>query len=370
MVSSRRTGAQHFDVIVIGGGQAGLSVGYHLARRGLRFLILDAHDRVGDSWRKRWDSLRLFTPARFDALVGMPFPLPDHEFPTHEQMADYLEKYAEHFELPIRHRARVESLTHKDGKYVVRGSGFELEADQVIVAMASYQVPRRPAFTEALDSRIVQMHSSEYRNVEQLRSGDTLIVGAANSGAEIALDLARNGKSALLAGRDVGQVAFRIASFWGRWLLGPLLLRFIFHHVLTVRTPIGRKARLKMQGAAVPLIRTLAQDLVEAGIARCARVKGVEAGLPVLEDGTRCDVANVIWCTGFHPGFSWIELPIFDENGRPRHEAGIVPSAPGLYFVGLHFLYAVSSTMIHGVGRDAARIVGAAAKRAAMSEKS
>ncbi len=367
-VSTRQT-AQPLDVIVIGGGQAGLSVGYYLARHDLRFVILDANERVGDSWRKRWDSLKLFTPARFDALVGLPFPAPDDEFPTREQMADYLESYAKHFDLPVRSGMCVESLSKRNGRYVVRANGVEVEADQVVVAMASYQQPHLPALATELSKNIFQLHSRDYKNPAQLREGPVLIVGAGNSGAEIAMDLARAGRTVSLAGRDTGEVPFEVGSFWGRWLLGPLLLRFVFHYILTIRTPIGRKARPKILSGGGPLIRTRKSDLRAAGATRCARVSGVQDGMPQLDDGSRLEVANVIWCTGFHPGFSWVDLPVLDQKGEPKHVGGIVPSEPGLYFVGLHFLYSMSSTMIHGVGRDAARIVRALAKRARAATK-
>jgi putative flavoprotein involved in K+ transport len=352
----RHPNHERYDVIVIGGGQAGLSVGYYLARRGLPFVILDAHDRVGDSWRQRWDSLRLFTPARFDALVGMPFPAPADAFPTRDEMADYLEAYAKRFQLPVRNRMRVESLTQRDGRFVVRASGHELHADQVVVAMASYQRPRTPELAASLQRDIVQLHSSAYRNPEQLRAGPVLLVGAGNSGAEIAIELAKQGRDVSLAGRSTGEAPFRMTSFWGRWLGARLLLRFVFHRLLTIRTPMGRKARPKILSRGVPLIRTRRDDLLAAGVRLVPRVSDARGGLPLLEDGQQLDVANVIWCTGFHPGFSWIDLPIFDENGAPKHEGGVVAEQPGLYFVGLNFLYSMSSGMIHGVGRDAARI--------------
>jgi putative flavoprotein involved in K+ transport len=356
--------AVHYDVVVIGGGQAGLSVGYYLAQRGLRFLILDAHERVGDSWRKRWDSLKLFTPARFDSLVGLPFPLPGDAFPTRGQMADYLEQYAEHFELPVQTGVRIDSLTQCDeGGYSIKAGQREFHADQVVVAMASYQQPRIPALARELRSDVLQLHSSEYRSPKQLRDGPVLIVGAGNSGAEIGLELARAGRKVFLSGRDTGQVPFRIASFWGKWLLAPLLLRLVFHRLLTIATPIGRRLRPKILAGGGPLIRTRLVDLLRAGVLRCAGVERVRDGLPVLTDGSALTVANVIWCTGYRPGFSWIQLPIFDDRHEPEHVGGEVPHAPGLYFVGLHFLYSMSSTMIHGVGRDAARIVKKLAAR-------
>jgi putative flavoprotein involved in K+ transport len=355
------------DVIVIGGGQAGLSVGYYLAKRGLRFVILDANLRVGDSWRKRWDSLKLFTPARFDALDGLPFPLDPNAFPTHQQMADYLESYAAHFNLPVRSGVRVESLTKRDGRYVVKANGLELEADQVVVAMASYQQGRLPELARQLRPDTLQLHSSAYRNPEQLREGPVLLVGAGNSGAEIGLELAKLGRKVWLSGRDTGKVPVRITGFWGTRLFGPLILRFLFHRLLTIATPFGRKARAKMMKGGTPLIRTQQPDLLAVGVERCARVSETRAGQPMLADGTVLDVANVIWCTGYDPGFSWIKLPVFDDHGEPQHWGGVVKDQPGLYFVGLHFLYSMSSTMIHGVGRDARRIVATLAKQARVS---
>jgi putative flavoprotein involved in K+ transport len=358
-------GREHFDVVIVGAGQAGLSVGYHLAQRGrgLRFVILDAEQRIGDVWRRRWDSLRLFTPARFDSLDGMPFPAPPSYFPTKDEMADYLEAYAKRFALPVRGGCRVDKLWKQGGRYVLRAGDAEIEADQVVIAMASYQGGRVPAFASELSPDIVQLHSSQYRRPGQLRDGAVLLAGAGNSGAEIAVDVAR-GRRVLMSGRDTGHVPFRLGGLLGRLLLTRLVLRVFFHRVLTVRTKIGRKRRPKMLHAGAPLIRTRPQELAAAGVERVARVVGVRDGKPLLADGRILDVNNVVWCTGYHPGLSWVDLPIFDDQGEPLHEEGVVKSQPGLYFVGLHFLFAMSSTMIHGVGRDAARIVDAAVSRA------
>ncbi len=231
---------------------------------------------------------------------------------------------------------------------------LRLEAEHVVVAMANWQSPRVPPFARQLNPGMVQLHSSEYRNPSQLRDGGVLIVGAGNSGAEIALEVA-NEHPTWMSGRDTGHIPFRIEGLAARILLRPLF-RFIFHRVLTVNTPIGRKVRPKLltkEGDA--LIRIKPNDLTSAGIERVPRVVAVRDGLPVLEDGRTLKVANVVWCTGFHPSFSWIDLPIFGEEG-PIHERGVVANEPGLYFVGLHFLYAASSGMIQGVGRDAAYI--------------
>jgi putative flavoprotein involved in K+ transport len=357
------TGREIFDVIVIGAGQAGLSVGYHLSQTDARFVILDANERIGDSWRKRWDSLRVFTPAKLDGLDGMPFPAPRNYFPTKDEMADYLASYAARFALPVRNGVRVEKLFKRGSRYVVKTGTAELEAEQVVIAMATYQRPKRPGFAASLSDDIAQMHSHDYKNLAQLKPGGVLLVGAGNSGADIGIETARGGHPTWLAGPDTGHVPFRPEGFFGRNLLMPLVLRFVFHRLLTIRTPLGRKARPKMISKGAPLIRVKPKDLAAAGVERVARVVGVQDGRPALADGRTLDVANVIWCSGFDPGFDWIDLPVFGAGGELLHRGGMVASQPGLYFVGLTFLYSMSSSMIHGVGRDAARIVEAIAAR-------
>lgn len=363
---SRRVGPvprrERLDVVVIGGGQAGLSVGYHLAKTGLRFVILDASERVGDPWRQRWDSLRLFTRAEFDGLDGMPFPAPPSYFPTKDEMADYLEAYAARFELPVRNGFRVDYLRREGERYVVRAGNDELEADQVVVAMANYQRPVVPDFARKLDPGIVQLHSSEYRRPSQLQEGSVLIVGAGNSGAEIAMELAGT-HCVWLSGRSTGHLPFRIDGWLGRLFLVRFVLRFLFHRVLTVKTPLGRRIRPEVVCKGGPLIRTKPRDLEEAGVERASRMAGVRRGLPLMQDGRVLEVDNVVWCTGFDPGFTWIDVPVFDSEGQLLHEQGVATRSPGLYFVGLHFLYSISSAMIHGVGRDAARVVGAIVSR-------
>ena len=347
---------ERIQTVVIGGGQAGLSVGYHLARRKLPFVILDAHARIGDNWRERWDSLRLFTAARYDGLAGQPFPASPTKFPTKNEMADYLEAYAKRFSLPVRSGVKVDRLSRRGRTFVVSAGDREIEADQVVVAMSNYQVPRVPGFGKDLDPAIVQLHSIDYKNQAQLRDGGVLIVGAGNSGAEIAVETVRKGHHVWLSGRGTGHVPFRVDGLAGRTILVRLVLRVLFHRILTVDTPLGRKVRPKVTSQGGPLIRVKPNDLTAAGVERVPRVAGVKDGKPLLDDGRVLDVANVIWCTGFHPGFSWIDLPVFGADGEPLHQRGIAASEPGLYFVGLHFLYAFSSTMIHGVGRDADRV--------------
>jgi putative flavoprotein involved in K+ transport len=361
MASAQNT--TRVETVVIGGGQAGLSVGYHLAQQGIPFVILDAHSRIGDAWRTRWDSLRLFTPARYDGLPGLRFPAKGDEFPSKDQMADFLESYAAHFNLPVRTGMKVDKLSRKDGRFVVNAGGASFEAENVVVAMGSHQKPRVPAFARELDPKIVQLHSLDYRNPSQLKDGGVLIVGVGNSGADIALEVARTHRT-WLAGKESGHVPFRNESFAGRFIL-VRIVRFIGHHVLTVNTPIGRRLRPKLRFQAAPLIRVKPQDLLAAGIERVSRLTGTKDGRPLLDDGRLLDVENVIWCTGFTNGFSWIDLPIFGADGEPIYDRGIVPTVPGLYFVGLNFLYAMTSDTVTGVGRDAKRAVDAIAARVA-----
>lgn len=347
--------------VVIGGGQAGLAVGYHLARSGVRFLILDAGSRVGDAWRNRWDSLRLFTPARYAGLPGFRFPARGDSFPTKQEMADYLEAYSRHFHLPIRTGVRVDRVSRRGDRFYVSAGAEEFEAENVIIAMANYQKPRTPDFAKTLHPSIQQIHSADYRNPSQLQAGKVLIVGAGNSAADIAIELSRT-HATLMSGKESGYVPFPIESFFFRFF-GIRIVRFLGHHILSLATPIGRKLRPKMLHRSAPLVRVKPADLVAAGVERVPRVVDVSNGKPLLADGRIVDVQNVIWCTGYHPGFSWIDLPVFEANGDPVHDRGIVSRVPGLFFVGLHYLYSMTSATIVGVSRDAKRIVKAVLAR-------
>ena len=345
------------DVAVIGAGQAGLSVGYHLKRRGIDHIILEGAPRIGEVWRNRWNSLRLFTPAKFDALDGYRFPAHKDAFPTKDEMADYLEGYAAKFDLPVRVNEPVRRLCKTNGRFRLVTRDRVYEADRVVVAAASYQKPRLPGFAKDLDPQVFQMHSHEYRNPAQLPSGPVLLVGAGNSGAEIAMDLART-HQVYLAGRDVGHVPFDISSFMARKLLVRLVIRGLFHRLLTMRTPMGRKFRSKMHGHGMPLIRIRPGQLERAGVRRIGKITAIRDGKAVSDDGKAVSFQSVIWCTGFHSGFDWIDLPVLDDHGEPRQRFGKATDVGGLYFAGLHFQYAVSSTMVAGVGRDARRVAG------------
>jgi putative flavoprotein involved in K+ transport len=355
---------RHYDVetLIIGGGQAGLAVGYHLAKLSLPFLIVDANRRIGDAWRNRWDSLRLFSVARCDGLPGLAFPARGSTYPTKDQMADYLESYAERFSLPVRTGTKIDALSKQGDRFVAAAGPLRLEAAQVVVAMADYQVPRVPAFAEVLDPEIVQLHAGNYQNPSQLRNGAVLVVGAGNSGADIAIDIARS-RAVWISGKEPGHVPVRIEGILWRFALSRVW-HLIEHRLMTVDTRIGRKLRPKLLRRATPLLRVKPRDLTRAGIKRVPRVVGARDGRPLLADDRTLDAQNVIWCTGYGPGFTWIHLPVFGKDGRVRHERGVSVDVPGLYFVGLHFLYSMSSATIDGVGRDAEEVADAIELRA------
>lgn len=351
------------DTVVIGGSQSGLAVGYHLRRRDRPFVIFDAHHRVGDAWRTRWDSLRLFTTARYDSLPGMPFPAPPHSYPSKDDVADYLQAYAERFALPVETGVRVDRVSRRGDLFEVAAGDRTVLAANVVVATGAYHTPRVPDVADDLDPAIVQLHSSDYRNPSQLREGDVLVVGAGNSGAEIALEVSQHHRT-WLSGRDTGQEPTRAGSLPDR-LLMPLYW-FAASRVLTISSPIGRKARDHFLNPprGIPLGRVRRSDIRAAGIERVPRTTSVRDGHPTLDDGRTLEVANVIWCTGFVTDLSWIELPITDAYGLPIQHRGIVASQPGLYVVGLPFVHTLSSALLGGVGRDAAHIADHIAARA------
>ena len=355
--------AERFDTVVIGGGQAGLAMGYYLKEQGRHFTILDAGERIGDAWRKRWDSLRLFTPAALSGVPGMPFPFPGGYFPTKDETADYLEEYAGKFDLPVRLGRHVDSLRPEGDGYLVSAGEERYVAENVVVATGPYHTPRIPAFAGRLDPFITQLHSSAYRNPDQLPQGDVLVVGAGNSGAEISVELAAS-RHTYLSGRDTDHIPGGVHQtrlprhilfgwFVGSWLIG----RF------TVDTRLGQKGREFNRSQGAPLVRFSRRDLIKAGVERVPRVESLVDGRPQLADGRVLEVSVVVWATGFRPSFGWIELPVFGEDGYPLQYRGVVDAAPGLYFLGLPFQHTFASAVIGGVGKDARYIAEHIAER-------
>jgi len=338
------------DTIIVGGGQAGLALGYFLSRQGRDFAILDAGQRVGNAWRRRWDSLHLFTPAKYDGLPGMPFPGDGLAFPGKDELADYLEGYAVRFGLPVRLGVKVEHLRREDGHYVAEAGGQGWKALNVVVATGACVAPKIPGFAPQLDDSVFQLHSSLYRNPAQLRPGPVLVVGVGNSGAELALELSRSHRT-LLAGKPTAELPVKHGRAAARYVLP--LVRFAGLHILTLGTPIGRKVAPGFLGHGAPLIRTKLKDLAAAGVESVPRITGVRDGRPVAGDGRALDVANVIWCTGYLNDFGWVEPGAFDGDGRPRQYRGVAQDFPGLYFLGQEFLYSATSATLPGLARDA-----------------
>ncbi|MEU4668739.1 NAD(P)-binding domain-containing protein [Amycolatopsis sp. NPDC023774] len=345
------------ETVVIGAGQAGLSAGYHLARRDRDFVVLDGNEQIGDNWRCHWDTLRLFTPALAAGLPGMAYPGPPMHYATKDEMAGYLATYAHRFALPVRGGQRVARVSRTGTGFEVTTPTTTFTCDNVVVATGTFgRAPRVPEFAGRLDPGIRQLHSSEYRNPEQLRPGPVLVVGASHSGGDIAFEAARAGHRVVLSGPIRGELPFDINRRPAR-VLFPVLF-FAAKHILTMRTPWGRMMRPEIRTHGGPLIRIKRADLVREGVEHVAdRTTGIRGGAPVLADGRVLDVANVVWCTGFRQDFSWIDPPVTDESGWPREERGVAITAPGLYFVGLSFQWAFSSMLVGGAGRDAEYVV-------------
>ncbi len=360
----------HEDVetLIIGAGQAGLATAYRLTRTGRDVLVVDAQERVGDGWRQQWDTLKLYSPARYDGLPGMAFPAPSWSFPGKDDVADFYETYAATFDLPIRLGHRVDRLAADGDRYLATLGDHTIGADHVVVATGTFgRTPFVPDFADRLDPLIMQLHSSEYRRPAQLRDGPALVVGASHSGADIAYELAESHVT-ILSGRDPGQIPVRLGTPMFRFAF-PLIV-FAFTHVLSRRTPMGRKEMDHFRFHGGPALRVKRADLLTRGVERVhARVVGVENGRPLLADGRVVDVANVVWSTGFQQSFQWIDLPVFDDHGWPHELRGVVERSPGLFFCGLSFQSAASSMLIHGAGRDSAYVAKRIQQRRAAARR-
>lgn len=337
---------ERYDTIVIGAGQAGLAVGYHLAKCDADFLILESAQRVGESWRSRWDSLRTFTSAAVMGLPGMPFPAAPSHLPDKDEIADYLERYAQRFDLPVRFGAAVSSLSRDAGRYVIETASIRYEARHVVVATGPFTAPSIPALARQLAPEIRQLHSSEYRNPFALPEGPVLVVGAGNAGARIALEVSRF-RPVVLAGPTPRRLRRTLMGRdIHRWLM-PVARR------LTTDTRAGRFLRRHL--AHDPLVGITDADFARAGVARRGRVTGVRDGRPVA-DGEAIDARTIIWSTGFVPDYRWIHIPLAFEGGAPQTHRGVVGASPGLYFVGLRFMHSLASAFLGGVGDDAAHL--------------
>ena len=348
-------GVERFETMVIGSGQAGLSTGYYLKEAGRSFVIVDAHDRVGGSWLSGMTrSSCSHRPGRSSSLVGVS-PGRAGSARRRTRWSTTSERTPRGSIFPCeRACTSIGSLGTSDG-YVLSVGGDRIEADNVIVASGADQGPEDPFVLSGARPGIVQFHSSEYRNPSQLREGGVLVVGAGNSGADVSLDVVGSHPT-WLSGPDRGHVPVDVDK-WFAQNVAFRIIRFVGLHVMTIRTPIGRKAKRKYASQGDMLVRVKPKQILAGGVQRVPKTVGVRGGKPVLEDGRVLDVANVIWCTGFRHDLSWIDLPIFGEDGELLHERGVVTTEPGLYFVGLFFQYSAGSDVIPGVGRDAKYVV-------------
>lgn len=337
------------DTVVVGGGQSGLAVAYELRRAGRSFVVLDAAPRVGDAWRGRWDSLRLFTPAAANGLPGTRFPAPRGHLPSKDEMADFLAGYAAEHDLQVRTRTRVTAVRAGDTGFTVETPGYAVRSRSVVVASGPYRVPYVPALRTGLAAGVHQLHSSEYLNPAQLPPGPVLVAGAGNSGGEIALELAATHR-VWFAGRDTGRVPCRVDASLYRLLA----------HVRTDRGP-GRLVAGALAGRGSPLVRAGPAELAAAGVARVPKVTGVTGGRPRLADGRVLDVTTVVWCTGFRHDFGWLPPAAHDGTGAPVHDRGRARHVPGLAFAGLRFQATLASGIVAGAGADARLAVAATA---------
>ena len=334
-----------FDVVVIGGGQAGLAMGHFLARQGRRFVVLEAGEGVGSAWRTRWDSLRLFTSRRYDALPGLAFPGDPDGYPTRDEVLSYLQRYAATFELPIEPNARVRSLRKEDGRFAVELDDRTLEADQVVVATGPFQVANVPSLAGDLAPEVTQLHSTEYRRPESVPEGTVLVVGGGNTGYQIAQELSATGSVHLAVGSRQTPLPQRVLDrdlFW--WLTKTGLL------ATTVESRLGRRLRDRDT-----LIGSSPRALRRHGVTIRPRVVGAIGRTVRFADGTELDVDAVVWATGFRPDYSWLDLPVVDARGQIRHRRGVT-DVPGLYFLGLSWQHTRGSALLGWVADDAAFI--------------
>jgi putative flavoprotein involved in K+ transport len=332
------------DVVVVGGSQAGLAMAWHLAQQGRRFVVLEAAPEVGHVWRSRWDSLKLFTPAQYDALPGMAFPAPADTYPTKDPVADYLQAYAKAFDLPVRLNARVTSLTRTDEGFEVRTADQTYRAREVVVATGPFQVPFIPPPATKLDTSVTQLHSADYHNPQALPDGPVLVVGGGNSGFQIAEELAATRTVDLSIATTYPMLPQRLAGrdlFW--WLTRLGLLR------VTVNSGPGRRMSRRDF-----VIGTNRKRLERAGVRFRPRLVDAEGRTVRFADHRLLeDVGVVVWATGYRPDYAWMHIPGVVREGQVVHRRGVT-EVPGLYFLGLSWQHTRGSALLGFVNDDAA----------------
>lgn len=404
------------DVVIVGGGQAGLSVSHYLQAEGIGHVVYEKHEAM-HAWRtQRWDHFCLVTPNWQCALPGHPYAGPDpHGFMRKDEIVEYLDGFKAAVKAPLREGVAVESVKPVAGGFLVRSSEGECVAGQVVVASGGYHQPIVPRLAERLPPSVRQLHSADYRHPAQLPPGAVLVVGAGQSGAQIAEDLHLAGRQVVLAVGD----APRCARFYrGRdvvdWLADmgyydmpvtqhPLRegVRDNTNHYVTGRDggrdiDLRRFAQEGMQlvgpltgfddGDTLRFAPTLGQALdhadriyngINASIDKHIAERGLDAPppsvyAPVWQPAAEREtlslaaagIGSVIWCIGFAPDFRWLQAPVFDGRGHPVHERGVT-GVPGLYFIGLPWLHTWGSGRFSGVARDAAHLAARIAQHRA-----
>jgi putative flavoprotein involved in K+ transport len=338
-----RSPAATYDVVVIGAGQAGLAMGYFIEQQGRNFVILEAADSIGPAWRERWESLRLFTPRRYSALPGLPFPGDPEGYPDRDEVIAYLERYAETFELPIELNSPVRRLTREHGQFVLEVDGRRITAEQVVVATGPFQKPFIPEVASRLEGDVFQAHSTGYRKPSGVPAGTVLVVGGGNTGFQVAEELSNTRRVVLAIGSRQTPLPQRLL---GRDLFWWLTTTGLFN--TTVESRLGRKLRTRetLIGSSPRKLRR------RYGVELKPRVVDAESRIVRFEDGSELEVDGVIWATGYRPDYSWLDLSVFHADGRLRHRRGVT-DVPGLYFLGLTWQHTRGSALIGWVRNDA-----------------
>ena len=324
-----------YEVLVIGAGQAGLTLGYYLRQAGVRFLIVDAADQVGSAWAQRWDSLVLFTPRRYNAMPGLSFNGDLDQEPTRDEVIDYLHRYATEFDLPIQLNSTVTALHHADGRYVAELATGTIQADQVVVATGPFQRPRVPDFASSVASDVYQIHSSGYRRPSDLPPGRVVVVGGGNTGYQIAEELAadhrcrpRGGLTAASAAATAARAADLLVAHQARM------------QRITIDSRLGRRLRERET-----LIGSSPAKAKRQGITLKPRALEASGRVVRFADGTSVEADAIIWATGYRVRLLLDPTPIVDEQGRLRHRRGVTDQ-PGLYFLGLQWQHTRGSALL------------------------
>jgi putative flavoprotein involved in K+ transport len=334
-----------YDVIVIGAGQAGLSMGYYLKKGNSSFLILDNNERIGDVWRKRYDSLVLFTPRSFSSLHGLTLEGDPNRFPTKNEIADYLERYANTFDLPIKFNTEVKRITKHDKTFMIHTQNSILKAKKVVVATGAFHTPNIPSLSKEVSKEVVQLHSSQYKDPSQLNEGAVLVVGGGNSGTQIAVELSLSHNTYLSVGHPIHFLPltfFNKSIFWWFDMMG--ILKF------SSTSFVGR--RIQKQGDPI-FGYELKEKMKKNKVKLNGRTVSIQNNIVTFDDLTSLKINNIIWATGFTPNYSWIDIPnLVKLNSKVHHKRGVT-NIEGLYFLGLPWQHRRGSALLFGVGDDA-----------------